>query len=350
MNLLQSLINKKYKSKWGCFSIGLLVIAPQLTFAGYDLILTYPGNLIYEGPADKIKVGDPIGTTWIATGSGMMCDRRPEKDISHAYITPISTPTGMTTTLDGIQYVVFGIGAPGIGWIMSVKDTNANKFTPLLNNENQWYPSPGTMNDERQTIGGNIKITFIKTENRLVTGTTVIPAQSVAKIVCRNNQGREVDSAFIKTPSRQIKITARACTVGTPKNDTIQMGNFNPINFTTVGSLAGNKTYNITLNCDPNIELYGTISDQSSLSNRTENVLLSSDSTASGVAVQVSYNNKVLSLGPDASSSGQINQFDITNTKDGGIINIPLTFNYIRTGTLRAGSANALVGVTFSYQ
>lgn len=349
MRLLKSISNRKYKSKY--LSIGLLVIAPQLTVAGTDLLLTYPGDLIYEGPADQIKVGDPIGPSWVATGLGQMCNRSPNQDISTAYISPTSTTTGnVNAIIDGVSYTVFNTSAPGIGWVMSVKDTNAYNFTPLRNTANQWYPAPGTDNSERLTIGGNIKVTFIKVENRLITGTTVIPSSRLARISCFNKQGVEVDSAYINTPEKKIIITARACTLNTPKIATIDMGNFNAITLPNIGSIAGNKTHNILLDCDPNIALNATISDQINPSNRSTNASLSLDSTAAGVEVQVSYKNRVLSFGPDQSSAGQENQFYISNTGTGGITSIPLTFNYIRTGPLRAGLANALIGVTFSYQ
>lgn len=350
MELLQSLLDKKYKKKWNYLTIGLLILVPKMVFAGSNLILVYPGDLIYEGPADQIRIGDPIGATWIATGDEMMCDRRPIQDIATAHISAISPSTGQTTMLDGVSYDIFDTGTPGIGWVMSVKDTNAYNFTPLLDTENQWYPASGTQTNQRVTIGGAVKVTYIKTQDRLVTGVTSISAQNLAKISCDNAQGQEVDTAFIYTPSKQIRVTARACTVDTPKNDIVQMGNFNSIDLPQVGDLAGNKTYNIILNCDPNIQLYATLSDQSNLSNRTNKISLSPDSTADGVEVQVSYNGSVLSLGPDSTGAGADNQFKIRETGTGGVSTVPLTFNYIRTGALQAGSANALVSVTFSYQ
>ncbi|WP_249022285.1 fimbrial protein, partial [Kluyvera ascorbata] len=72
---------------------------------------------------------------------------------------------------------------------------------------------------------------------------------------------------------------------------------------------------------------------------------------ASGVGVQFFYNgNGPLMMGPDSSAAGTTNQFFIQTTSAAQTLSLPFQAQYIRTGDLTPGSANALASITFSYQ
>lgn len=54
-------------------------------------------------------------------------------------------------------------------------------------------------------------------------------------------------------------------------------------------------------------------------------------------------------MGPDSSAAGTTGQFFIQTTSAAQTLSLPFE-QYIRTGDLVPGSANALASITFSYQ
>lgn len=332
--------------------IFIFTLFSQFSVAGTDMTVNYSGALNYSGPADAVGVGQLIGSTWVAMGNQQMCHSS-AMDIARAVIVPISAPTQLKVNIDGVVYSTFATGIPGISWIMSIKDSHAYYYSALGATENQWYPALGTGDISQIDIGGDVKVSFIKTDTRLITGTSVIPAQNFAKIVCYRQDGSIVDQAFIKTSNRVVTVQAKGCSVTTPANATLNLGDFTNYHFPSVGSTVGNASYTISLSCDADVNLKATVSDQTNKTNTSNIVTLTPSSAAHGLGVQVFYNGSTtpLALGPDNSSIGNLNQFSIARTSSNNqTMNVPLQFKYIRTGAITAGSANAIVGLTFSYQ
>lgn len=322
-------------------------------YAGKDLTLNFSKNpLTYDGPADATASGQVIGPEWVASGYLIDMCRAGGNIIATATISPISMATSATTNIDGVTYQIFSTGAQGVGWVMGVKDTNANNFTALGITENQWYPSPGTPTKLQNIIGGYSKITLVKTAEHLQTGTTIIPAQNLAKISCYNSGGALVDSAFIKINSETINVEAKGCQVESAKSAVVNLPDVYVRNFPAVGSVSDVSASNtISIKCDQGVNVSATVSDQSNLSNTSDVLNLTASSTAKGLGIQTYYNNTLLKYGPDDSSSGTTNQFFIAeSTSPNETIQLPLTFKYVRTGDLAAGTVDGLVGVTFSYQ
>jgi type 1 fimbria pilin len=93
------------------------------------------------------------------------------------------------------------------------------------------------------------------------------------------------------------------------------------------------------------------MTDQTTPTNDSSVVTLTNDSTASGIGVQFFYNGSgPLMMGPDSSAAGTANQFFIQTTTATQILSLPFQAQYVRTGELVPGSANALASITFSYQ
>lgn len=327
-----------------------LCLYAGFTSAGTDLTMSfYPNPLIYSGTADAAEIGQSFGPEWAASASSrIMCQT---SGIATASVSPVMPSAGFTTVLNGVTYEVFNTLTPGIGWVMGVKDTNATNYSALKNIENQWYPAPGTSENIQNTIGGLSQVTLIKTTSHLKTGVTTLPAENIAQIKCYSSSGALVDSAFIRINSVDINVTAKGCEVSSADNMQVSLDNHYINEFPDIGSHSPEKTITVDLKCDAGINVEATVSDQSNLANTTDTMSLSADSTAKGLGIQTLYNNSVVSYGPDNSSSGNLNQFFIQSTvSDDQIISVPLSFRYVRTGDLEVGSANGLMGVTFSYQ
>ena len=332
---------------WSSLALGWVTIKNPLTLS--------PTPKTYTGPSDSAELGALIADDWVTTGSEWaMFSCGPALLVAgqcdESWIWPVKAPLPLTTTWNGVTYAVFDTGVPGIGYIVGIKDTHASAYTPMGSSANQSF-GRGLLQLVLYTIGFNAHITFVKTAGHLQSGTYVIPAQSIAYVSAKDQLNNEQIST-INLASTTLTIKARACTVGSAEQN-VDLGTVTPNELPSVGSVSAEKNVNITLSCDDQVHLYATVSDQSNLANTSQTVSLSQDSTGRGVGVQLLYGDSELplELGTDDSSEGATHQFKITDVNgDGTTVSMPLRVRYIRTGELQGGSANALAGVTFSYQ
>ncbi len=122
----------------------------------------------------------------------------------------------------------------------------------------------------------------------------------------------------------------------------------------TVGSTSEAKPFKIVLDCDGGEEgsvtkTYMTLTDVSNNANRSDTLSLAPESTAKGLGVQILNGAKVVSYGPDSSVTGSPNQF-YTGTTRNGVLEIPLSARYVRTGMVLGGKVTARASFTMSYQ
>ncbi|KAA8995381.1 oxidoreductase [Affinibrenneria salicis] len=335
------------------FFILCLLALPLTGECGNDLTLTFSGAISYAGPADDVSIGQQIGPAWSASNLNVYMCNNSSKATARAYVSAVRPSTGLTTTISGVNYIIYDSGTPGIGLVIGVKDTNATNYSALLTTRNQWYPAPGTNTVPYNGIGGYGKVTLVKTTGHLQTGTTTLAAQNIALVQCYGTDGSFTDSAYIKIAQTQITVAATGCNVQSGANRVVNMGNVSTGTLPSVGSQSEAKSTSITLTCDTGIHVAATVSDQTNTGNISNIIGLSSDSTAKGIGIQAFYNGSStpINLGPDNSSKGNTNQFSVADiSSQGQALTFPLTFKYVRTGDMTAGTANGLVGVTFSYQ
>jgi type 1 fimbria pilin len=159
----------------------------------------------------------------------------------------------------------------------------------------------------------------------------------------------ETKTAQVIISPTTITVTASGCTVGS-KNASVALGTIDMRTLPTVGSTSPSGTFTVGLTCDAN---GGSRGDDRS--DHAVEHLVGGDpdrnSTASGVGVQFFYNGSgPLTMGPDSSAAGTTGQFFIQSTTAAQTLTLPFQAQYIRTGELVPGSANALASITFSYQ
>ncbi|MGC0862883.1 fimbrial protein [Pantoea agglomerans] len=314
-----------------------------------DITLS-PQPMEYSGPADSVMPGDIIGSTWSATANveevfwcGLVwtCSKGTLEP------SPSAISSGMTVTVDGQNYTIFETGIPGIGYIIGLKDFNGSEYVPLQTGITQSYPASGTSGYATK-LGWSAKVTFIKTGTALKSGLYTTPAIHAAILTAYNN---ETKTAQVIINPTTITVAASGCTVNT-KSANVDLGTLDIRTLSTVGSTSPSGTFNVTLTCDQNIAVNAVMTDQTTPSNSSSVVTLTGDSTASGVGVQFFYNGiGPLSMGPDSTADGTLNQFFIQTTSSAKqVLSLPFQAQYIRTGDLVPGTANALASITFSYQ
>ncbi|NWK88477.1 fimbrial protein [Raoultella terrigena] len=313
-----------------------------------DITLS-PQAMTYTGPADSVMPGNIIGSAWSATASVQqvfwcgyifVCTKGTLEPGSSA------VSAGVSVNVDGVNYSVFETGIPGIGYILGLKDFNGTTYVPLQTGVTQSYPADGT-NGMAFDLGWSAKLTYVKTDNALKSGVYHLPAISAAILTAYNN---ETKTARVIINPTTVTVTASGCTVST-KSASIDLGAPDMRTLPTVGSTSPSGSFNVSLTCDEQVALYAVMTDQTTPTNDSSVVTLTSDSTASGIGVQFFYNGSgPLMMGPDSSAAGTANQFFIQTTTATQILSLPFQAQYVRTGELVPGSANALASITFSYQ
>ena len=242
--------------------------------------------------------------------------------------------------------MVFETGVPGIGFILGLKDYNGTTYVPMQTGITQSYPADGT-NGYATALGWSAKVTFIKTGVPLKSGVYQTPTINAAILTAYNN---EVKTAQVIINPTTITVTASGCTVGT-KSANVDLGTIDVHTLPSVGSTSPSGEFNVSLTCDENVAVNAVMTDQTTPSNTSSVVTLTGDSTASGIGVQFFYNGTgPLMMGPDSSAAGTTGQFFIQTTSSAQTLSLPFQAQYIRTGDLVPGSANALASITFSYQ
>lgn len=331
------------------FLCGLLITTGASALDWKSDITLAPQPMTYSGPADSVVPGNVIGSTWSATvsvqqvfwcGFVFTCSKGTLEPSSSA------VSSGMSVTVDGVNYTVFETGVPGVGYIIGLKDFNGSTYVPLQTTVTQSYPADGT-NGYATDLGWSAKVTFIKTGTALKSGVYQTPTINAAILTAYNN---ETKTAKVIINPTTITVTASGCTVGT-KSANVDLGTLDIRTLPTVGSTSPSGSFTVGLTCDANIAVNAVMTDQTTPSNTSSVVTLTGESTASGVGVQFFYNGTgPLMMGPDSSASGTTNQFFIQTTTSAQTLSLPFQAQYIRTGEIVPGTANALASITFSYQ
>lgn len=310
-----------------------------------DIILS-PSAMRYSGPADSVAPGNIIGSQWSSTanvdqvfwcGLVFYCKKSTMEPAASA------VPTGQTVEIDGASYSIFETGIPGIGYILGLKDAGSTNWLPLRGYVTQTYSGILGVSD----LGWSAKVTFVKTSATLRAGVWQTPTINAAVLTAYNN---ETKTANVTINPTTVTVEASGCIVAT-HNTSVDLGRIDVRSLPDEGSTSPGNAFNVTMTCDAGIALYAVVSDQSEPGNNSTVLSLTSDSGARGVGVQIFYNDVgPLALGPDSPSSGTVNQFFIQSTSAEELLNLPFQARYVRTGPLVPGAANALAGITFSYQ
>jgi type 1 fimbria pilin len=201
-----------------------------------------------------------------------------------------------------------------------------------------------------QTVGagtfnqaGYARIQYIVT-GPISTGTTNF-GLSFGGILYGSPRGLQIVLVNAKTST----VTAQACSVQTAA-PAVRMAQVAARELNSVGATAGHGSFTITLNCPIAVNAAITFTDVTDPTNRTSNLNLSTDSTASGVAYQILQGSQLVAYGPDAAEPGTENQIILGAIPGSSSKDLPFSVRYVRTGPLKSGSANAKATFTMSYQ
>lgn len=148
--------------------------------------------------------------------------------------------------------------------------------------------------------------------------------------------------------SGTVKFIAASCT--TP-NITVNLGKHTAADFSIVGSGSAPVPFNFEINdCDPGLNSVSyTFKPASGVtlqgSGNNQYLTLDGSSTASGVGVQMLYEDGITAV-PFNSKTAFLGY----NTTTGGSYTIPMKARYVRTGAISAGTANSAAEFVMAYE
>lgn len=240
------------------------------------------------------------------------------------------------TNVDGIGYAISGSTTICAGGSAVVTGTNT-----IWGDINTAKLCENTSGMVSPTLNGTVTVTFYKTATE--TGSGTITASNVGALVLLNNlvlwQKPEANVSI-----NTFTVTTTGCNLATTSIP-VDMRDVDKNTFSGKGSTPGDaytQSFNLPMNCNAgtkvSVKMEGSIFDASrGVINTT-----SGNNAATGVGIQLLYNNLPMVLGSDIS---------VGTSSTGGSFSVPLKARYYQTGdTITTGTANGVLSFTVTYQ
>jgi type 1 fimbria pilin len=333
-----------------------------LAFVALVATPAYANNLSCNaaGLNNTIAAGSISIPAGAATGSTVLT-LAPSTIQNNCFLT-----TGETTTSGTIIVNMATVTAPAAGFT-DVYPTNINglgiRYT--VNSDAICDTANQTMTNKAISVsclingvpgGAHIYANVILTPSLVVTGptqgglTTLSSSPIVTFTYTIKNVGGSWPASPVYTGAASGTLATATCSVQTVANSvtlpTVTTRSFG----SGVGAVEGSQTFTLGFVCATGAQVSIVITDAVTPSNRSTTLTLKPESTATGIGIQLLRDAKTpVAFGPDAYGPGVANQW-LIGVSPNGILQVPLTAQYIRTGTVGAGTVKALATFTMSYQ
>lgn len=312
-------------------------------------LITVPSiSNIPSNPAFGEVLGDPDGYTYEILDA-QTCTY--DSNLVDRYWTFMTLPpntgfTGQWITYYGVRIPVYLTGLRGVGFGVLAQDRDGGRLDSVSTGITSLRPP---INPGLPTWGVRGRLFFFATGP--IDG-GLVPSRTVGRLHINNAKFDDfhaiIMNATLVGPPRKP-----TCLVTTPSL-TLNLGSIDASSFNGVGSVSGNASADLVLQCaegtglDTNVLV--TLTDQTDPANRSDQLSLTRMSSASGIALQLLHGAELLRYGPDSSAVGNPNQWSAGSTGN-GMFRIPLTARFVQTRPrIQPGSANGLATFTLSYR
>ena len=350
-------------SKLALLTIALLHVNQAFAYPETTMYISASsGSINISGPADRLTFGSVIHNTGSRVSN--ICNNRTVNYTLHSIVyEPVAIWTGRIhqESSSHVPIPLFESGISGFSLTPMGGNTDLGypgNFRPLDTEiKTIWTGSqPTASRVVRFTSGAYV----YKDENRF-TGNTVLPQQTMYRYLCKDAEGTTQEAYNFVFRSMAVNGEVTGCA---PVNSAVVL-DMDKIAMDTLANadastLIGTQQSTFTLQCDPNINVFVSVVDLSDQKNNSNTATLTADSTATGVGFAVTGPSGTrLMFGPDGSAVGTPGQtkYYIQNSGSASASrNNPVStrfgFSYVRKPEeeLRAGTAKAVIGLTYSYQ
>ena len=295
------------------------------------------------------NVGDTLATVTKSYTVNCPADSYYQFDPAHVGYHMVFISDMANSTIGG----VWATDTAGIG----IRVTNTTHNIVVSGNQCITYSTrdeckyaPSQYDSEAFTLSFDFKFELVKTgaisANQLSPTGYIIGLSSYSIRTGVNNP----DKAYTDASAIMLGDTttvAATCTVQqNPISVTLPDLNVSQLN--PVGTTGGDTPFQIDLECSGGKDVYITLTDATSQGNRTDQLTLTNDSSASGVSLRILKSGTAIDFGPDSTASGNPGQWFAGSSANK--LSIPLTVQYISTGTATPGTVKAAATFTLSYQ
>ena len=339
-----------------CISAALLLASfsaqagcNNASWTGSAVSIAVPGSIQVNNPQDG-PLNTPLSNWFYISSSQIVtCPKGGNFIAVNTTLeqSPVTYSTAGYYIENGTYYTIYNTSIPGIGFVVQSRldaPGTPSPITPLTGTGKQKVASGWVLNDVTIVISTWVRL--IKTARLTATsynlGRTTFVNYAISTSWANGNGSVYMDGTT-------LSLQNTSCTVNT-QNISVSLPAINTAQLPALSSTTGSTPFNLSLNCPSTQNVYMTLTDNSNPL-RTSSIidLAPSGSTASGIGIQVLRNGSPVLLGPDSSTAGNTNQFVIGRNQL-GTITIPLSAQYIRTGTVQSGKVKAVATFTMSYQ
>lgn len=347
-----------------CFIL-FLQANQAISFPETNLYVNNRGNIDISGPADSRPFGSVISNTG-STVYNICNSTAVSYTLSSVEYEPIAIWTGkiFQSSASHAPIPLFNYDVEGLSLTPMGGNTDAGfpaNYSPLYTeNKIVWSGTKGNdlriSTPHRVTIGAYI----YKDEIRL-TGTTALPQKTMYRYLCKDASGTTHEAYNVIIRPINLTGTVTGCT---PANKTVVLEMdkiaIGALEYVDSSALIGTKSSTFSLQCDPNINVSVSFVDLSDQTNTSDTARLTNDSTASGVGFAITgTSGRRLQFGPDGSAAnvpGQTKYYlqnsGTVSASQNNLVSTQFRFSYVRNQeqTVKAGTAKAIIGITYSYQ
>ncbi len=237
-------------------------------------------------------------------------------------------------------------GTPGIG----IRATNLDyPPIPFLSQVNAGtYTEFGPVVAANADYSGTFRFTFQLIKTGQVTGSGQVNVATMYTLRSHNIPANVTSADQAPMALGSTPFVSRTCTVLTPAVS-VQLPTVGAATLDASGQPAGRTPFSVGLRCDTGASVYITLTDVTNPGNRTDQLSLTANSTARGVALRLRNPSVgVISFGADSAVAGNTSQWlvgpsDTTSS-------IPMTAEYVTTGPVTPGTVQGVATFTMSYQ
>ncbi|NTY88600.1 hypothetical protein FCH33_17650 [Serratia fonticola] len=256
-------------------------------------------------------------------------------------------PVVATMMVDGVSSSVYPTGVAGVGYIWKAANIVPSSTATIyrisgtsLQYSITWISKTNNFTDA--PFGSTAQIALVK-YGAIQSGP--VPSLQIGLngvIVSYSSQLQAgIGSVFF---SSNVIVNVLACSIGNA-NIQVPLEDVMADTFTAAGTTAKPRNFNLDLNCDEGARVNAMLTGAQNTDTSTAGVLqltgAGSADVASGIGIQILYNNAPLAL----------NNNMVLKTSVGGQETFPFTAQYYQTkDSVTAGSANAIATLNLTYQ
>ncbi|CAI1848630.1 Type-1A pilin [Serratia fonticola] len=298
-------------------------------------------TMTFNIPSFGISTENPVGDWWQVSAQLITnCTEQIYGLTAFGYI----SSSGLTYSDGGVVYNIYNTGTPGIGFIAAISDSFSGVFYPMP--IDHVATTPYTGNPYGTSVSVTVKVKFITTA-ALTPGVYSIPALTLMGVngASSNQTGVNGQGLAVTNPFN-INVIANSCSVDVgSQNQSVTLDDVTGNDLPAVGSTAKDKTFNVLLNCQPQVAIYVLLNGTPNPDTGADGVLQVSNAgmagTSRGIGIQILNNDIPLPIGANIP----------TRYTSGGQENIPFTARYYRTLTdVTAGTANTIATLNVNYR